>query len=945
MHTDDGHIVHECLSGNAEAFALLVDRYKTRIFVLVYAKIGHVQDAEDITQDAFLNAFRKLSTLRRWDNFYAWLYSIAMNRCKEFYRTQQRRIDTALQFTQSSNIQADMDTQSDRLRNQQLHEALASLPEMHRQVLMLRYMAGMKSKEIARALRVSPNTVNQRLMRARSKLKTVLSEEMVSILPTAFADTQLQPGFTPQVLELIKDAQIQMAPHKSALPLGLSAAGGVIILLLSLSVPRSPLRPLGEWLRGPLLTKTQVTEGGEIPVDDEATQVAVLANEDGDDTFGQKPKPIVEAALIPQSEDTAQPKTDIALTGIRLPEDFNISWDIDISPGGAEFIYVSGGYKPRSVQLVRLPVVAIDATAPMEGARHVVLEEGSEQVDYSEPKWSPDEKWIAFYREEYHEAPAYSAKNIDVYLIPASGGEMRFLAQADGMPETPSFARGLCWSPNSKELAFVKRQGKDSDIYIVSIEAGQVRPFTTDGKDNTDPSWSRDGKWISYSSRRGGWVVDTSYLWRQPVGGGKAVRANKEVHLLRPPVPSPDGRWAAYTHWLRDGRSGFLASSVTGAGEFTGEPMLLKSARLQSAARALRWNRDDTLIVLQYDYIEVTFVVSVGNGTQFRLSSNPDLPFEYAQWSSNGKTLFLTSTNQRRPAFLDIQTNQYTELPVPLPEEASFGESTISPDESQVAYVLYQFRNTNRTQFGAGGPPDLDAYLHTMPVAGGTSTPLARTGFFHVHPRWSPDGQEIAFIDSEIGEPGIAESKLCVVSVSTGEVKTLTDSELCMRHAWSPDGTMLAYLRLKRNGGGFDPDEMDGDIYVIPASGGTPKQITDTPEKEIKITWTPEGKRIAFEIHGEAWIASIDEGKARRLERGYIPLSWSSDGQSYLAFNDRGELRRVSLDGKTSTKLAVRVPNDARPLSRSPDGETILYQQTNGETQCWRIDTSHFASR
>ena len=59
---------------------------------------------------------------------------------------------------------------------------------------MLRYMAGMKSKEIAQALRVSPNTVNQRLMRARSKLKTVLSEEMDSILPTAFADTQLQSG-------------------------------------------------------------------------------------------------------------------------------------------------------------------------------------------------------------------------------------------------------------------------------------------------------------------------------------------------------------------------------------------------------------------------------------------------------------------------------------------------------------------------------------------------------------------------------------------------------------------------------------------------------------------------------------------------------------------------------------------------------------------------------
>ena len=945
MHTDDGHIVHECVSGNTEAFALLVDKYKTRIFALVYAKIGQFQDAEDITQDVFLNAFKKLSTLRRWDNFYTWLYSIAVNRCKEFYRAQQRRIDTEHLSTRVSISQPDMDAHAEKLRIEQIHEALSSLPEIHRQVLMLRYMAGMKSKEIARALRVSPNTVNQRLMRARSKLKTVLSEESVSILPTAFADTKLQPGFTPQILELIKDAQIQTAPHKSALPLGLSVAGGVIILILSFSVPRSPLRPLGEWLRGPLLSKTRAPESGEIPVDDEATQVAVLANDHGDDTFGHKPKPIEETALIPQSKDADQSKADIAFTGIRLPEDFSAGWDIDISVGGAELVYVSRGYKYRSIQLVRLPVVEIDAAAPMEGGRHVILEEGWDQVDYFDPKWSPDGKWIAFYRMEYDEDSAYFGKNIDVYLVPASGGEMRFLAKADGNPESPRSTGGLCWSPDSKELAFVKREKKDSDIHIVSIEGGQVRPFTTDGKENRNPSWSRDGKWISYSSGRGSWIIDTLYVWRQPVRDGKAVRSNRKVHLLWPPVRSPDGRWAAYSHRLRDGRSGFLASSVTGVDEFTGEPIFLKSARLQVAARALQWTQDDTLFVLQSDYVEVTFGLSVGHGGQFRVSSNPDLPFEYAQWSSDGKSLFLTSTNQRPPGFLDIHTNQFTELPIPLPEGGFFGESSISPDETQVAFVQYQFRNANPSQFGTGGFPDVDAYLFTMPVVGGTSKPIARTGFFHVSPRWSPDGQEIAFINAAISDQGIADSKLCVVSVSTGEVRTLTDLEMCMGHAWSPDGTMLAYLRLKGNDEVFSPDEMDGDIYVIPASGGTPKRITDTPEKEMKIKWTPEGKRITFEIHGEPWIASIDKGKARKLERGYIPSSWSPDGQSYLAFDDRGELRRVSLDGKTSSKLTIRVPRDARPLSMSPDGETILYQETSSETQCWRIDTSHLVSR
>ena len=257
MHTKDGNIVHQCLSGNTELFGVLVDKYKERIFALVYARVGQFQDAEDITQDVFLEAYKKLWTLRRWDSFYPWLYSIASNQCKNFHYDRKRRVDMTL-FDDPADIHlADMNAHAEKLRNEQIHEALDSLSEIHRQVLVLRYMAGMRSKEIAQTLRVSPNTVNQRLMRARTQLKAVLNEEAIPMIPTAFADRKLQPGFTTHIIELIKGTQIQTAPHKTALPLGLSAAGGVIILLLSLSIPQSPLYPVGEWLGGPLPLKTQ----------------------------------------------------------------------------------------------------------------------------------------------------------------------------------------------------------------------------------------------------------------------------------------------------------------------------------------------------------------------------------------------------------------------------------------------------------------------------------------------------------------------------------------------------------------------------------------------------------------------------------------------------------------------------------------------------------------
>ncbi len=311
MYTEDGNIVHQCLSGNTEAFALLVEKYKARVFALVYAKVGGFEDAEDIAQDVFIEAYRRLSTLRRWDNFYPWLYSIASNQCKNFHRARGRRIDTLSFDEHADNHQADMDAHTEKLRKEQIHEALDSLPEIHRQVLVLRYMAGMRSKEIAQTLRVSPNTVNQRLMRARTQLKAVLNEEMITMIPTAFAERKLQPGFTTQIIELIKGTQIQTAPHKTALPLGLSAAGGVILLLLSLSIPQSPLYPVGEWLGGPLPLKTQAFENAELAVDAAATEVAILGGEQADGTFGQQPNRHEIPAVVGQTEEPDKKEAEI----------------------------------------------------------------------------------------------------------------------------------------------------------------------------------------------------------------------------------------------------------------------------------------------------------------------------------------------------------------------------------------------------------------------------------------------------------------------------------------------------------------------------------------------------------------------------------------------------------------------------------------------------------
>ena len=107
-------------------------------------------------------------------------------------------------------------------------------------------------------------------------------------MSTTFAKIKLQPGFTFRIVERIKHIKVQ--PRATGMPFGLSAAGGLIVALLSLTVPFSPLFPLGGLIGSALPANTQVVEVGLIPVDMmEMTELTILSSQKGDGEFGQKP--------------------------------------------------------------------------------------------------------------------------------------------------------------------------------------------------------------------------------------------------------------------------------------------------------------------------------------------------------------------------------------------------------------------------------------------------------------------------------------------------------------------------------------------------------------------------------------------------------------------------------------------------------------------------------
>ncbi|MFQ6041881.1 MAG: sigma-70 family RNA polymerase sigma factor, partial [Candidatus Poribacteria bacterium] len=286
MRTEDGYIIHKCLNGEKEAFGFLVDKYKASVYAFAYSKLRNYHDAEDITQEVFIKAYEKLSTLKRWDSFLAWLYSITSNLCKNFIRSKSNRPDREFIGEQEASILTipAMNSYRERMARESLYEALDALPDMYREVLTLCYLGGMNCNEIAKFLGKSPSAIRQRLSRAR----TFLKKEMLDTIGATFERKRLQPSFTFRIIEMVKQMRIYpSSPYKPFLPLGFSALTGIILTLLMFSPSIISLTSLDRRLSPEPPGKTMVMEVGEIPVDIlEFSAISFLSGERGDGDNG-----------------------------------------------------------------------------------------------------------------------------------------------------------------------------------------------------------------------------------------------------------------------------------------------------------------------------------------------------------------------------------------------------------------------------------------------------------------------------------------------------------------------------------------------------------------------------------------------------------------------------------------------------------------------------------
>lgn len=183
MSKTDAELIAESLRGQTEAFGQLVVRFQTRLFHSLVSMLGSAEDARDVAQDTFVQAFQKLHTFRGQSAFYSWIFRIALNTAASHRRKRQRVLVSIEAAREQSGLELpDMHPHSQpdsgletSERQAAVRTALGELTEEFRTVLVLKEIDGLRYEEIAEIVDCPIGTVRSRIHRARLELRNRLT--------------------------------------------------------------------------------------------------------------------------------------------------------------------------------------------------------------------------------------------------------------------------------------------------------------------------------------------------------------------------------------------------------------------------------------------------------------------------------------------------------------------------------------------------------------------------------------------------------------------------------------------------------------------------------------------------------------------------------------------------------------------------------------------------
>ena len=317
MKNDDVAIIRRVLAGDETAFVELVNKYQKPVHALAWRKVGDFHIAEDITQDAFLKVYQRLSTLKDPNQFSGWLYVITANLCATWLR--KKRIQTQpLEGTDATMIQEDAYSRhlveertktAAESQREVVKKLLAKLKESERTVMTLHYLGEMKVEEISRFLGVSVSTIKSRLRRARNRLK-----EEEPMIREALDHFQISPNLTENIMQEI--SRLKPVTPSTSKPLVPWAVGvstlAVVLLMLGIGNHQylsrfqkpysfdAPSEMTVELIEAPVVLNLEVSKP------DVRTQLGNVSTPSEGETASQPPNDVSASVADAESDETSK---------------------------------------------------------------------------------------------------------------------------------------------------------------------------------------------------------------------------------------------------------------------------------------------------------------------------------------------------------------------------------------------------------------------------------------------------------------------------------------------------------------------------------------------------------------------------------------------------------------------------------------------------------------
>ncbi len=481
------------------------------------------------------------------------------------------------------------------------------------------------------------------------------------------------------------------------------------------------------------------------------------------------------------------------------------------------------------------------------------------------PALSPDAKSIAF---------SYQG---DIWTVPASGGSAQRLTVHEAHEQLPS------WSPNGKWIAFASKREGNYDVWVISAGGGRPKQLTYHSADDLVCGWSPDNREITFSSARETTRYASIYAVNTDSGASRLIA--KDETTLGSASYTPDGKRLAARRGGSPTRRGYRGSANS-------DIILADSSGSKPAEWLTKDEENENWALFSPDGRTFFYVCdrngianiwkrSVNGGRSVQITKHADGNLFYPSLSANGEKIVY----ERNFALwsVDTKAGEPQELRVYAPTDdrtnalrrtaftSQVQEIAVSPDGKQVGFVVH-------------------GEIFVQPVSGGDeSIRLTNTPQREEDISWSPDSKLLAFSSDRSGAPD-----LYTVDVKTKETKQLTKTpESEYSPVYSPDGNDLAYLI------GFNGTE----LRLMPANGGGPRTLARDPNIS-GVTWSPDSKWLAYArtkahsagVISEVFVMNPADSKAVNVTRYPMVNSapeWAGDGKSLFLSSDRSGTRNI----------------------------------------------------